>query len=114
MTSINKCIYGKYVLPLFCFVTVLAHADGAAEMARKLQNPLANIKALMTDNVIGFDTGTDGGTAYGFQLQPLYAFDMSDKGVTILPRGVFPVLGLEPGMDAPVIGSPFFAPQQYQ
>ena len=106
MTSINKCIYGKYVLLLSCLVTGLAHADGAAEMARKLQNPLANIKALMTDNVIGFDTGTDGGTSYGFQLQPLYAIDMPDKGVTILPRGVIPVLGLEPGTDAPVIGSP--------
>lgn len=39
--------------------------DAAAEMARKLQNPLANIKAVMTDNAIAFNTGTDNGTSYG-------------------------------------------------
>lgn len=32
--------------------------DDAAEMARKLQDPLANIKALMTDNDINFNTGS--------------------------------------------------------
>ena len=48
-------------------------ADAAAEMARKLQNPLANIRALMTDNAIGFETGDDEGTSYSFQLQPVYA-----------------------------------------
>ena len=106
ITSIKKSVYGSYVLLLSCLVTGLAHADGAAEMARKLQNPLANIKAMMTDNVIGFDTGEDDGTSYSFQLQPLYAIDMPDKGFTLLPRGVIPVMGLEPGTDAPIIGEP--------
>jgi hypothetical protein len=111
MASINKCIYGKYILLLSClvtglFVSDLAHADNAAEMARKLQNPLANIKAMMTDNTIGFDTGTDEGTSYSFQLQPIYAIDLPDKGFTILPRAVIPIMGLEPGTYAPIIGSP--------
>lgn len=111
MTSLNRSFYAKYVLLLSCLVTGLlvsdlAHADNAAEMARKLQNPLANIKAMMTDNVIGFDTGEDDGTSYGFQLQPLYAIDMPDKGFTLLPRGVIPIMGLEPGTDAPLLGSP--------
>jgi hypothetical protein len=53
---------------------------GAAEMARKLQDPLANIKAVMTDNTIGFNTGDDDGTSYGFQIQPVYAIDLPDKG----------------------------------
>lgn len=37
-------------------------------MAKKLQNPLANIEAIMTDNVIGFDTGTTEGTSFGFRI----------------------------------------------
>ena len=75
--------------------------SSAAEMARKLQNPLANIKALMTDNAIGFDTGIDGGTSFGFQIQPVYAIDLPDRGFTIIPRAVIPIMGLEPGTDAP-------------
>ena len=111
MTSLNKSFYAKYVLLLSCLVSGLlvsdlAHADNAAEMARKLQNPLANIKAMMTDNTIGFDTGTDKGISYSFQLQPIYAIDMPDKGFTFLPRAVIPIMGLEPGTDVPIIGSP--------
>ena len=37
-------------------VSMSASADAAAEMQKKLQNPLGNIKAIMTDNVVGFDT----------------------------------------------------------
>ena len=48
---------------------------GAAEMARKLQDPLANVSAFMTDNDIQFKSGKDGDTtSYSFQLQPVYCF----------------------------------------
>ncbi len=80
--------------------------DAAAEMARKLNNPLANIKALMTDNAIGFNTGTDNGTSYAFQLQPVYAMDFPDAGLTFIPRAVIPIMGLEPGTDTPRISDP--------
>jgi hypothetical protein len=92
-----------------CIATLVpesALADSAAEMARKLQNPLANIKALMTDNAIGFDTGTTGDTSYAFQLQPVYAIDMPDRGFTLIPRANIPILGLEPGTDTPRTGQP--------
>lgn len=78
--------------------------NAAAEMARKLQNPLANIKAIMTDNAIGFDTGIDKGTSYAFQFQPVYAIDMPELGFTFIPRAVFPIVGLEPGTDVPRVG----------
>ena len=74
-----------------------AQTDAASEMACKLQDPLANIRAIMTDNSVGFDTGDDGGTSYGFQTQPVYAIDLPDKGFTLIPRAVIPVVGLEPG-----------------
>lgn len=106
MIPIKKSIYTKSLLALSCLFTASVHADDAAELARKLQNPLANIKAVMTDNVIGFDTGNGGGTSYGFQLQPIYAIDMPDQGFTFLPRAVIPILGLEPGTSVPIIGDP--------
>lgn len=81
-----------------------AQADAAAEMARKMNNPLANIKAVMTDNAIGFDTGDDDGTSYGFQIQPVYAIDMPERGFTFIPRAVIPVVGLEPGTRVPRVG----------
>jgi len=80
--------------------------DAAAEMARKLQNPLANMKALSTSNVVGFDTGNDGGTSYGVQLQPVYAIDFPNQGFTVIPRAVIPILGLEPGTDVRYVGKP--------
>ena len=92
------CSYILMMMP------VVAHADAAAEMARKMQNPLANIKAIMTDNAIGLDTGEDEGTSYGFQIQPVYAIDMPDKGFTFIPRAVIPILGLEPGTNIPPVG----------
>ena len=80
--------------------------DPAAEMARKLQNPLANIRALITDNAVGFGTGNTDGTSYGFQFQPVYAMDQPQGGFTFLPRAVVPVLGLEPGTKIPPVGAP--------
>lgn len=80
------------------------YADAAAEMAKKLQDPLANIKAVMTDNAIGFNTGDDEGTSYGFQIQPIYAMDMPDLGFTFIPRAVIPIMGLEPGTKTIITG----------
>ena len=96
------CLFGG-VLTL---TPIAALADSAAEMQKKLQNPLANIKALMTDNVIGFDTGNTEDTSFGFSIQPVYAIDMPDKGFTLIPRGVFPIMGLEPGTDTRFVGQP--------
>ena len=86
--------------------TVPALADSAAEMQKLLQNPLGNIKALMTDNAISFDTGDTDDTSYSFQIQPVYAIDMPDKGFTMIPRAVIPIVGLEPGTDLPIVGQP--------
>ena len=83
-----------------------AFADSAAEMQKKLQNPLANIKAIMTDNVVGFDTGSTDGTSFGFQLQPVYAIDFPDRGFTFINRAVIPIMGLEPGTDTRLTGQP--------
>ena len=87
-----------------------ALAQDAAEMARKLQDPLANISAVMTDNDVLFKTGADGKdeTSYSFQIQPVQAFSFDEAGFNLVARGVIPILGLAPtaqkppGIDAPL------------
>lgn len=79
--------------------------EAAAEMAAKLRDPLANIAAIMTDNDILFKTG-DNQTSYGFQIQPVKAFDFPEQGFTFITRAVIPILGLAPEGQRPIVGAP--------
>jgi len=81
-------------------------ADRAEELARLLQNPLANIAALMTDNDVSFRVGDDHDPAFSFQLQPVYAFDFPQQGFTFIPRGIVPILGVPGGGDLLWLGDP--------
>lgn len=74
-----------------------------AEFARKAQDPLGDVKALMTDNTIAFNGGPEESTSYSFQLQPVYSLDTTGNWNMLL-RGVVPVVGLDPGVVAPPIG----------
>jgi len=78
---------------------------GAAEMARKLQDPLANISAFMTDNDLQFRSGKEEDTtSYSFQLQPVYAFDFPEQGFTFIPRAVIPIIGAASGSNLKFTG----------
>ena len=84
-------------------------AQDAAEMARKLQDPLANISAVMTDNDILFKTGLADvdETSYSFQIQPVQAFSFDDAGFNLIARAVVPILGLAgTAQKPPGIGEP--------
>ncbi|MFW2441118.1 MAG: hypothetical protein ACN4GR_17305 [Arenicellales bacterium] len=86
-----------------CLIPATVLADAAAEMARKAQDPLGNVKAIMTDNTIAFGGGPEDDTAYGFQIQPVYAIE-NDTPFNMLARAVIPVVGVEPGVVLPPIG----------
>ena len=88
---------------LCIFATGSAHADAEAEALRKAQDPLAGVKALMTDNTIGFGTA-DEDTSYGFQLQPVYSFS-TDMGFNFIARGIIPVVGAHEGAGLPRLGT---------
>lgn len=81
-------------------------ADRAEELSRLLQNPLASISAVMTDNDVSFRAGEDDEPAYGFQLQPVHAFDFPDEGFTFIPRAIVPILGVPGGADLLRLGEP--------
>ena len=73
-------------------------------MARKLQGPLASIKALTTDNGIELNSGEDEVKSYSFQLQPVYAIPF--EKFNFISRAVVPILGIAGGGQKPILGPP--------
>jgi len=73
------------------------------EMARKAQNPLADVKAIMTDNTIAYGGGNDDDTSYGFQLQPVYSIS-NESSYNQIARAIIPIMGVEPGVVVPPLG----------
>ena len=65
--------------------------DAAAALARKAQNPLADITAIMTDNIIMFGFGPGNDVGYSFQIQPVKSFD-TGEGFAIIPRAIIPII----------------------
>ena len=84
-------------LVLYC-MAILALAqedcDEACQAARKAQDPLAPINALLTDNTIGFGPNSDNRT-YNYQLQPVYTFEGDSANVIL--RGLLPYVGVPDG-----------------
>ena len=81
----------------------VAIGDDATALARKAQDPLADITALMSDNTIGFNQGSGKDTGYSFQLQPVKSFD-TDMGFRFIPRGIIPVIGAPAQSDFTFLG----------
>ena len=80
-----------------------AGGDAAAEMARKLQDPLANISAIMTDNDVSW---TNGNANYGFQIQPVKAFSFDDLGINLVARAIIPIVGVKDDFQKRLFGNP--------
>jgi hypothetical protein len=77
--------------------------SAAEELARKLQDPLANLRVLNTENNFDFGTGNEELSATFF-IQPVYA--ISREKLNIVLRGVIPLVGLAPEAQKPVVGDP--------
>ena len=82
----------------------VAQDDAAAiAMAKKAQDPLGDVRAIMTDNTIAFDGGPEDSTSYGFQFQPVYAIK-SESRFNMIFRAILPIVGVEPGVVVPPLG----------
>lgn len=79
-----------------------AQGPSDAELARKAQDPLADVRAIMTDNTIGFGASDDD-TAYGFQIQPVYSIP-TDRSYNLIARAVVPIVGAPVGASLPRLG----------
>ena len=90
------------LLSFLLMVPLAAFAEdgpSAEELARKAQDPLADVRAIMTDNTIAFGTADDQ-TSYGFQIQPVYSIP-TDRGYTFIARAIIPILGYPPEQACP-------------
>jgi hypothetical protein len=79
-----------------------ADGGGAAKLAALLQDPLANMSAVMTDNTASFKSGPDhDDEAYEFNIQPVYSLNFAEQDFTLIARAMIPVIGVKPGTDLP-------------
>ena len=85
------------------FASTALAQDSLEDLARKAQDPLADITAIMTDNTIGFNQGPGDDTGYGFQLQPVKSFD-TPYGFRLIPRAIIPIVGAPNGSDFIFLG----------
>lgn len=69
---------------------------------RNAQDPLADVRAIMTDNTISFGTA-DEQTGYGFQIQPVYSIP-TEYGFNFIARGIVPIVGVHNGAAFPKLG----------
>lgn len=76
--------------------------DEACQAARKAQDPLADVRAIMTDNTVSFGTA-DEQTGYAFQIQPVYSIP-TDMGFNFIARGIVPITGVHEGAAFPKLG----------
>lgn len=108
LVSLN--IIGRVIGVLaICLIPSVVHAEknvtAAEKLARLLQDPLANISAVATDNSIYFGQGPANNTGYNFQIQPVYSIP-TKMGFSVIPRAVIPIVGAPPASDFPRLGEP--------
>jgi len=95
-------IFAIFLVPMSLAAEELSPEE---EAARKAADPLASIKAIMTDNTFAFNAGrNEDDTSYGFQIQPVYSIP-NETSLNMIARAIVPLVGLEPGVVAPPIGS---------
>ncbi|MFY2822638.1 hypothetical protein [Ruegeria sp. MALMAid1280] len=94
-------------LSALCVEPSIAVADGSCDqqcqLARKAQDPLASIRAVVLDNTVGFDNDRDP-QSYATQVQPVYSLPTEGRYNVIL-RGIVPVVGVRDGVVLPPLGS---------
>jgi len=90
------------VLPVEFVAAQEDGCDADCQRLRDAQDPLADVRAIMTDNTIAFGTADDQ-TSYGFQIQPVYSIP-TDKGFNFIARGIFPIVGAQEGATLPPLG----------
>lgn len=97
-----KRLHNNIALTIACLLPLsqaMAEGPSAEELARKAQDPLADVRAVMTDNTIGFGTSDDD-TAYNFQIQPVYSLPTTGD-YNLIARGIIPIVGVPAGAALP-------------
>lgn len=77
----------------------LAEAVGQAELAKKVQNPVADLISVPLQNNWDFGIGPENATRYLFNVQPIVPFSLSEQ-LMLITRTIVPIIHAE----APVAG----------
>jgi hypothetical protein len=93
--------------------------DNAAELAKKLQNPIADLISMPIQNNWDFGVGPKDAYCYTANVQPVIPFSISDDW-NVITRTILPVMHAEapyPGMDdatglGDTVQSFFFSPKE--
>ncbi|MBC8315896.1 MAG: hypothetical protein ISR57_01515 [Bacteroidales bacterium] len=110
---------GFILLTVICTSKLIAQdatMSEAALMARKAQDPLANISAIQSELSLRFNVGPNHGNTYAALVQPVYA--ISKKKINWIPRAIIPVVNTIPNIGkgqvwgmGDIIGQLFIAPK---
>ncbi|MBB3700552.1 hypothetical protein KMW28_20490 [Flammeovirga yaeyamensis] len=101
----NILITSIFVFSSFLGYSQVAPTNADAEIAKKMQDPLAYISAIMSDNDLLFKTG-ENDFSFSSSIQPVKAWSFDKAGFNFIARGVIPILGLAPQAQTPVVGEP--------
>ena len=94
--------FRTFVVLVACLFSTSALAQTASEkLARKLQDPLANLRVLNTENNFDFAGGKYLNTVS--EIQPVYAISLEKLNIVL--RAVITVAGLSPEAQKPIVGN---------
>lgn len=99
MKNADKITALLLITSLLPLSQTMAEEPSAEDIARKAQDPLADVRAVMTDNTIAFGTSEDD-TAYNFQVQPVYSLPTGGN-YNLIARGIIPIVGVPAGATLP-------------
>jgi hypothetical protein len=113
------CLLLAGVAPLARAEEPEAVADDSAELAKKLQNPVANLISVPIQNNWDFDIGPAHAMRYLVNVQPVIPFSLT-KDWNVITRTIVPVVHLEPTVDGAddlngmgdILQSFFFSPSE--
>lgn len=91
---VNLTLAGLAALLVSPISAAAQDCDEACQAARKAQDPLAAVRAILTDNTIGYGPSS-ADTVHNYQLQPVYTF--KGENANVIVRGILAYLGVPNG-----------------
>lgn len=80
-----------FTLLFMIFLSTAAFSQSDSDLAKKTQNPLANLISLPFQNNFSFNVGPHDRTKYALNIQPVVPFEITEKW-NLITRTIFPLI----------------------